>query len=65
MVEIYKETLIDLLSEEVTLELRLKDINHICTVHNLSIREVKTKDEALFLIKKGSFSKKMRETELN
>jgi hypothetical protein len=65
MIEIYKENLIDLLSGRTDLDLKIKDVNNSCVVHNLSIHEVKTKEEALFLIKKGNILKKIRETDLN
>lgn len=65
MIEIYKENLIDLLSGNTDLDLKIKDVNNNCVVHNLSIHEVKTKEEALFLIKKGNILKKIRETDLN
>jgi hypothetical protein len=43
MIEIYKENLIDLLSGDTELELKIKDMNGNCVVHNLSIHDITTK----------------------
>lgn len=65
MIEIYKENLIDLLTLDSEVELKIKDVFGNCTIQNLSIHEVKSQADTLDLIKKGNHLKKIRETHLN
>lgn len=64
MVEIYKEGLTDLLAVGGP-ELKLKEGTGSCVVHNLSSHSVGSVEEALALIKRGNFLKRIRETDLN
>jgi hypothetical protein len=65
MLEIYKENLIDLFVGEHEYELKIKEINNICSIQNLTMHEINTREETLELIKKGNHLKKIRETNLN
>lgn len=59
MLEIYKENLIDLLGGN-EVELKIKDINNNIQVQNLSVHEIKSKEETLEVINRGNHLKKMR-----
>lgn len=59
MLEIYKENLIDLLGGNEG-ELKIKDINNNIQVQNLSVHEIKSKEEILEVINRGNHLKKMR-----
>lgn len=65
MIEIYRESLIDLLSVGGP-ELKIKDAgSSSCMVQNLSNHTIANEAEALGLIKRGNILKKIRETDLN
>ena len=64
MLEIYKENLIDLFSQD-DLDLKIKDVNNTCHVQNLTVHPIASKEETMALISKGNHLKKMRETHLN
>ena len=66
MLEIYKETLIDLFSpEQDPLELKIKELGPSSYVQGLTTHQVKTQSETLHLINRGNHLKRVRETHLN
>jgi mannose/fructose/N-acetylgalactosamine-specific phosphotransferase system component IIB len=54
-----------LLSNGSDLELKIKEVLNNYTIQNLSLHQVKTREDTLRLIQKGNHLKKIRETNLN